>query len=162
MRWNVEGTPRSDQVDWLSQQMAPQISASLHAQLFSTDHSSERDFLAGLTVIDEIAKDPQMAEATYDVAEEEMRERLIVNLDLIVKYITLRIGMTSTTITVKCLDVVDHLIPILSQAQYKTSDYEATPLLLSLVNKVRLPSLPRSSISADCFLHLCRSETARR
>ncbi|GAA5860693.1 hypothetical protein JCM8547_005503 [Rhodosporidiobolus lusitaniae] len=136
MRWVVDGTPRSDQVDWLSQQMAPQVSAALHAQLFSTDHSAERDFLAGLTVIDEVAKDPQSAEAAYDVAEEEMRERLVANLDLIFKYITLRIGMTSTTITVKCLDVVDHLIPVLSQAQYKTSDYEATPLLLSLVNKV--------------------------
>ncbi|GAA5910305.1 hypothetical protein JCM6882_003246 [Rhodosporidiobolus microsporus] len=136
MRWVVDGTPRSDQVDWLAQQMAPQVSAALHGQLFSTDHSAERDFLAGLTVIDEVAKDPLSAEATYDVAEEEMRERLIANLDLIFKYITLRIGMTSTTITVKCLDVVEHLIPILSQASYKTSDYEATPLLLSLINKV--------------------------
>ncbi|GAA5837023.1 hypothetical protein JCM11251_004477 [Rhodosporidiobolus azoricus] len=136
MRWVVEGTPRSDQVDWLAQQMAPQVSAALHAQLFSTDHSAERDFLAGLTVIDEVAKDPLSAETAYDVAEEEMRERLIANLDLIFKYITLRIGMTSTTITVKCLDVVEHLIPVLSQASYKTSDYEATPLLLSLINKV--------------------------
>ncbi|GAA6034227.1 hypothetical protein JCM8097_003793 [Rhodosporidiobolus ruineniae] len=136
LRWIVEGTPRSDQVDWLAQQMAPQVSAALHAQLFSTDHSAERDFIAGLTAIDECAKDPQSAEALYDVAEEEMRERLVANLDLIVKYITLRIGMTSTTITVKCLDVVEHLIPVLSQAQYKTSDYEATPLLLALINKV--------------------------
>ncbi|BGP14170.1 hypothetical protein JCM10213_002469 [Rhodosporidiobolus nylandii] len=136
MRWIVEGTPRSDQVDWLAQQMAPQVSATLHAQLFSTDHSAERDFIAALTTIDEVARDPAVAEEKYDVAEEEMRERLVANLDLIVKYITLRIGMTSTTITVKCLDVVEHLIPVLSAASYKTSDYEATPLLLALIGKV--------------------------
>ncbi|GAA5971652.1 hypothetical protein JCM11641_000672 [Rhodosporidiobolus odoratus] len=136
MRWVVEGTPRSDQVDWLAQQMAPQVSASLHAQLFSSDHSAERDFLAGLTTIDDVAQDPFSAEEKYDVAEDEMRERLVANLDLIIKYITLRIGMTSTTITVKCLDVVEHLIPILSQSSYKASDYEATPLLVALISKV--------------------------
>ncbi|BGP46329.1 hypothetical protein JCM10450v2_002171 [Rhodotorula kratochvilovae] len=136
MRWTVDGTPRPDQVDWLAAQMAPQVSAALHAQLFSTDHSAERDFIAGLTAIDECARDLAGAGDAFDLSEEELRDRLVANFDLIVKYVTLRIGLTSTTITMKCLDVVEHLLPVLSNAGYKASDYEAQPLLQSLVNKV--------------------------
>ncbi|GAA6011628.1 hypothetical protein JCM11491_004710 [Sporobolomyces phaffii] len=135
MKWAVEGTPRADQVEWLSSQMAPQVSAALHGQLFSTDHSAERDFVAGLTVMDDCAKDPTVAEQ-YDLDGDEMRDRIVANLDLIIKYITLRIGMTSTTITVKCLDLVDHFMPLLVESGYKMSDYEATPLLTCLISKV--------------------------
>ncbi|BGP23073.1 microtubule associated protein [Rhodotorula toruloides] len=136
MRWVIEGTPRPDQVDWLAGQMAPQVSATLHAQLFSTDHSAERDYIAALGTIDECARDPAAAGEAVDLDEEEMRARLIANFDLVVKYITLRIGLTSTTITVKCLDVIEHSIPVLSAAGYKASDYEVYPLLVSLINKV--------------------------
>ncbi|GAA5933192.1 hypothetical protein JCM3775_002563 [Rhodotorula graminis] len=136
MRWTVDGTPRPDQVDWLAAQMAPQVSATLHAQLFSTDHSAERDFVAGLTAIDECARDLSSASDAFDLGEGELRDRLVANFDLIVKYITLRIGLTSTTITVKCLDVVEHLLPVLSNAGYKASDYEALPLLQCLISKV--------------------------
>lgn len=136
MKWVIEGTPRNDQVEWLASQMAPQISAPLHGQLFSTDHSAERDFLAGLSVMDECAKDPASAGEACDISEDEMRERLLANFDLIVKYLTLRLALTSTIITIKCLDLVDHLIPVLSKAEYRASDYEALPLLVSLVNKV--------------------------
>ncbi|GAA5944540.1 Stu2p [Sporobolomyces koalae] len=135
MRWTIEGTPRADQVEWLSLQMAPQISTTLHAQLFSTDHSAERDFVAGLTAMDECAKDPATA-TQYDIDGDEMRDRIVANLDLIIKYITLRISMTSTTITVKCLDLIDHFMPLLVQSGYKMSDYEATPLLTCLISKV--------------------------
>ncbi|GAA5904142.1 Stu2p [Sporobolomyces salmoneus] len=135
MKWSVEGTPRADQVEWLSSQMAPQISASLHALLFSTDHSAERDFVAGLTLMDDCARDPSTAEQ-FDLDGDEMRDRIVANLDLIIKYITLRIGMTSTTITVKCLDLIDHFMPLLVQSGYKMSDYEASPLLTCLIAKV--------------------------
>ncbi|GAA5947554.1 hypothetical protein JCM3765_001726 [Sporobolomyces pararoseus] len=135
MKWSVEGTPRADQVEWLSSQMAPQVSAALHAQLFSIDHNAERDFAAGLSLMDECAKDPSTAEQ-YDLDGDEMRDRIVANLDLIIKYITLRIGMTSTTITVKCLDLIDHFMPLLVQSGYKMSDYEASPLLTCLISKV--------------------------
>jgi len=141
MRWTVDGTPRPDQVDWLAAQMAPQVSATLHAQLFSTDHSAERDFVAGLTAIDECARDLAGSSDAFDLGEGELRDRLVANFDLVVKYITLRIGLTSTTITVKCLDVVEHLLPILSNAGYKASDYEALPLIQCLISKVRSISL---------------------
>ena len=152
MRWAIEGTPRADQVEWLSSQMASQISATLHAQLFSTDHSAERDFVAGLTAMDECAKDPMAAEQ-FDLDGDEMRDRIIANLDLIIKYITLRIGMTSTTITVKCLDLIDHFMPLLVQSGYKMSDYEANPLLTCLISKVRSHCFLVASTLADKLLY---------
>lgn len=156
MRWAIEGTPRADQVEWLSSQMAPQISTALHAQLFSTDHSAERDFVAGLTAMDECAKDPMAAEQ-FDLDGDEMRDRIVGNLDLIIKYITLRIGMTSTTITVKCLDLIDHFMPLLVQSGYKMSDYEANPLLTCLISKVRSIVAPLS-----CSHSLTRYSLGRR
>lgn len=136
LKWIVEGNPRPDQVEALLQQMTPNTSADLVALLFSMDHNAERDFAAALTLIDDCANKPGTADA-YDLSAEEMRARLVANVDVIFKYITLRIGLPSTTITVKCLDVVEHLIPVLDEQQHKLSDYETTALLISLISKVR-------------------------
>lgn len=136
LKWIVEGNPRPDQVEALLQQMTPSTSADFIGLLFSKDHNAERDFAAALTLIDDCATKPGTAES-YDLSAEEMRARLVANVDVIFKYITLRIGLSSTTITVKCLDVVEHLIPMLDEQQHKLSDYETTALLISLINKVR-------------------------
>lgn len=149
MKWAVDGTPRQDQIDWLAGQMAAQVSPALHTQLFSADHSAERDYLAALTVIDDCASNPAVASEACDLPEQELRDRLVANFDLIIKYLTLRLASTSTTITVKCLDLIDHIIPVLSQAEYRASDYEALPLLVSLVNKVRLTDSSMRMCTAD-------------
>lgn len=135
LKWAVEGTPRPDQVDALYQQMAPNTSSELLGQLFSKDHSAERDFIAGLALLSDCARDPQVA-ASFDLSLEEMRARLVANVDVIFKYITLRIGMTNTAISLKCLDLVENLIPVLDVEGHKLSDYEMSALLLSLINKV--------------------------
>lgn len=149
MKWAIDGTPRQDQIDWLAGQMAAQVSPALHTQLFSADHSAERDYLAALTVIDDCASNPAVASEACDLPEQELRDRLVANFDLIIKYLTLRLASTSTTITVKCLDLIDHIIPVLSQAEYRASDYEALPLLVSLVNKVRLSDSSMRMCTAD-------------
>lgn len=106
--------------------------------------------------MDECAKDPMAAEQ-FDLDGDEMRDRIVGNLDLIIKYITLRIGMTSTTITVKCLDLIDHFMPLLVQSGYKMSDYEANPLLTCLISKVRSIVAPLS-----CSHSLTRYSLGRR
>ncbi|KAK4696398.1 cytoskeleton-associated protein 5, partial [Phenoliferia sp. Uapishka_3] len=135
LKWVVDGTPRPDQIEALHHQMTPNTSPELLAQLFSKDHNSERDFTAGLTLLDDCAKDPNLA-SSFDLSPEEMRARLVANVDVIFKYVTLRIALTSTTITVKCLDLVEHLIAVLDLEGHKLSDYEASALLLSLISKV--------------------------
>lgn len=146
LRWVVEHLPRPDQVESLFQQMTPVTSSELLVQLFSTDHNSERDFAAGLTTLIDCAKDLGSAQ-NYDISSDEMRARLLANLDIIFKYITLRIGLPSTTITVKCLDLVEALLTLSDGDGYKLSDYETTPLLISLIGKV---SILTKSLE-DCY-----------
>ncbi|KAM0755289.1 ARM repeat-containing protein [Meredithblackwellia eburnea MCA 4105] len=136
LKWVVDGLPRPDQVEALYQQMAPQTSGDLLAQLFSKDHNSERDYIAALSLLDDCAKDADSQSAQFDLAPEELKARLIANVDLIFKYITLRIGMTSTSITIKCLDLIDHVVVVLDSEGHKLTDYEVSALLLSLIAKV--------------------------
>ncbi|SGZ22076.1 BQ5605_C022g09426 [Microbotryum silenes-dioicae] len=136
LKWVVDGTPRADQVETLLQQMTPYTSPDLLAQLFSKDHNAERDYIAALTALDDCARDPASAADAFGLLPKEFRARLVVNVDVIFKYITLRIGMTSTTITVKCLDLIDDLLVVLGEEGHNLSDYEAWALLISLIAKV--------------------------
>ena len=135
-KWIIDGTPRPEQVEFLYSQMAPHTNPDLLAQLFSKDHNAERDFGAALALLDDCVREPGFAVAQYDLAPEELAARMVANADLIFKYITLRIVLTNTTITVKCLDLIDHLIPVMATEGHRLSDYEVNALLLSLVTKV--------------------------
>lgn len=143
LKWVVDGAPRGDQIESLLAQMTPNTSPDLLAKLFSKDHNSERDFIAALTQLDDCARDEGIA-ASYGLDSEEMRKRLVVNVDVIFKYITLKIGLTSTSITVKCLDLIDHLIPVLDKEGHRLSDYEVSALLVCLIAKVRSRFSPLS------------------
>lgn len=134
LRWVVEGVARPDQVEALLLQMTPNTSPELISQLFSKDHNAERDFVTALTTLDDCTNASNAAQ--YDLSPEEMRSRLVANIDVIFKYLTVRLPLTSTTITVKCLDLIDHLIPVLDVEGYKLSDYETSALLISLIAKV--------------------------
>jgi cytoskeleton-associated protein 5 len=136
MKWVVEGAARPDQVENLHQQMGPHVSPELLGLLFSKDHHAERDYLAALSLIIDCANDPSVSTDRFDIAYEEMKARLTANADLIFKYVTVRLGDTSTTMTVKCLDVLDALIAILLDDAYRLSDYEASSLLPSLIARV--------------------------
>lgn len=136
LRWIIDGTPRPDQIEALQQQMTAHTSPELLALLFSKDHNAERDYVTALTTLDDCARDADGAAQTFDLAPEELRARLVANVDVVFKYITLRIGLSSTTITVKCLDLIDHTIPVLDAEGYKLSDYETSALLICLIAKV--------------------------
>lgn len=139
LKWVVDGPPRSDQVEALYQQMLPCVSQSLLDQLFSRDHNSERDFLQALTFLDSCAGDSTFSLAACELPWEDMRARFVANIDLVFKYVTLRIAGSNTTITVKCLDLVDHSIALLAEDDYRLSQYEANGLLISLIAKVGDP-----------------------
>jgi cytoskeleton-associated protein 5 len=138
MKWIVEGVARPEQVESLHQQMGPQVSAELLGLLFSKDHHAERDYLAALTLIVECASDASVSADRFDLSHDEMKARLTANADLIFKYVTIRLGDTSTTMTVKCLDTLDAVFAVLLDDGYRLSDYEASSLLPSLITKVSL------------------------
>lgn len=142
-KWVIDSAPRKDQVEQLHVQMGPCISAELLGQLFSKDHHAERDFLAALGVIEGWAMDPAAAAERCELDEKEVRARLGANLDLVFKYITIRLADTNTSMTMKCLDLVEQLFGVLHTDGLRMSDYEASILLPSLIAKVGGPALGR-------------------
>ncbi|KAI9630500.1 hypothetical protein KEM48_013996 [Puccinia striiformis f. sp. tritici PST-130] len=135
LKWIIEGAVRKDQIEQLYLQMAPHISPELLGQLFSKDHHCEKDFLAGLNVIENWTSDPSIAAEQVDMEESDVRDRLLANSDLVFKYLTIRLHDTNTTITMKCLDIIDQYVAVLQLDGYRLTDYEASILLPSLIGR---------------------------
>ena len=135
-KWTVDLIPRPEQVEFLYTQMAPHTNPDLLAQLFSKDHNAEKDFIAALTLLDDCVREPGFAEAQYDLSSEELAARMVANVDLVFKYITLRLSASNTTIIVRCLDLIEHIIPVMATEGHRLSDYEVHALLHSLVIRV--------------------------
>ncbi|KAI9155895.1 hypothetical protein H9P43_009005 [Blastocladiella emersonii ATCC 22665] len=120
-KWVLDGL-RPDLVEFLREQAAACFTPQLVALLFSTGHYKEREFMAGLTAIDGflVARDTDC----------------LHHADVILKYLTLRFQDTSTTIVLKCLDVVDHLTALLDEHGHSLSDYEANAFFPSFLGKL--------------------------
>lgn len=138
LRWSIDGIARLEQVEALHHQMGPHASEALLNQLFSKDHHCEKDFLAALTTLDECAVDPSQAAASYDTSEEDLSAALLANIDLIFKYLSIRLADSGTTIIIKCLDLIEHLLSLSASQACFLSDYEAQCIVPSLVGKVSL------------------------
>lgn len=164
LKWTIEGGPRADQVEYLHQQMGPHVSGELLGMLFSKDHHAERDFIAGLTLLNECLIDTVAAAAKYDIEEDELLDRFLANADVTFKYVSIRLYDTSTTITVKCLDLLESVLSVFQNSNQRLSDYEAGALLPSLLYKVRflLHTSIHVFLSLTFFPPLARSEMARR
>lgn len=144
LKWQVEGTARSDQIEYLQQQTLPHIEQDLASKMFSRDHNSDRDHSSALT---KLARAAQTAEYGNDDVvtpeQEDTRNQLLANSDLIFKYVTIRFCDTSTAIHLNCLDLVENLLQVMLSASYHLTDYEAAILLPSLILKVRNTQIPR-------------------
>lgn len=129
MKWNFE-TPRRELTDLLADQCQANLSSAVSALLFSVDHYKEKDFLAGLIFLDD-----------YITSEssEEMTKKCIANCDLFLKYLTVRFFDTNTSILLKSLDFLEHLLAILDDAGYSFSEYEASCFIPYFVNKAGDP-----------------------
>jgi cytoskeleton-associated protein 5 len=132
----VDGVARPEQIEFLHQQMMPHFSSAIMELLFSTDHHSDRDYLTALTILDTCLLE-QPSEVAYDASWHDFKPRWIANLDLLFKYLTVRLSDSATTIVFKCLDFADHLMAVLSAESYFLSDYEANCCMPALVAKVR-------------------------
>ena len=136
LRWHIEATVRPEQIEYLHQQMSPHASQELLDLCFSKDHHAERDYSAALNLLDNCITDPARSDELYATPWSEMMLRFVANLDLIFKYLTLRLADSGTTLVLKCLDLLEHLLSMLESEKCYLSDYEASCLLPSLVNKV--------------------------
>lgn len=121
LKWNFT-EPRPEFVDQLRGQMEKNISKTLMEQLF---HS---DFKFHIRAIETLMKclDTQKCET-------------IANLDLILKWLTLRFFDTNPSMLNKALEYLQCIFVILSEEDYHMTDIEAVSFLPYLINKVGDP-----------------------
>ncbi|PWY99806.1 ARM repeat-containing protein [Testicularia cyperi] len=131
----ADGAPRPELVEVLRQQCEGQFSRSISDSMFSKSHSAEKDHYAALTLLSDFIGSPTFAEERYGLSPEETIERTLANSDLIFKYIAIRLTDNNTSLSLKCLDILEHLSGLLSEQQYHMSDYEAGCILPCLTAK---------------------------
>lgn len=146
-----EGTPRPELVEVLRQQCEHHLSVDIIDQMFSKDHNAERDFSAALTLFSDFISSPTFAEEQFGLSHQETLERAVANSDLIFKYIAIRLTDNNTSISLKCLDVLDHLVNLLRGERYHLLDYEANSLLPCLIAKFGDPKVAFRDRIRDIF-----------
>lgn len=132
LKWHFS-QPRPEFVDQLKDQMTvATFNKTLFTQLF---HS---DFKQHLKAIDTLSK---YIEADLD--------GLVANLDLILKWVTLRFFETNPSVLLKALEYLNDVFAALADDSYSLHDIEAVSFIPYLVNKVGDPKdQVRNSIRA--------------
>lgn len=131
-----EGAPRPELSDALRQQCENHCSHGLIDSMFSKDHNAERDYLSALTLLSDFISSPTFAEEEYGLSQEETVGRVVANTDLVLKYVAIRLTDNNTSISLKCLDILDNLADLLRAEMYHMTDYEANSLFPCLIAKV--------------------------
>ncbi|KAH9484304.1 Cytoskeleton-associated protein 5 [Psilocybe cubensis] len=129
-RWINEGGPtRKDLADALQTQMEPHTSQEVVAKLFSHDHNAINDYIAGLTTIADFY--------TGAVGGDESIEKLcIANLDLPLKYISIKAHEPQPNLISKCLDVTEAILAFLRSVNYQLTDNEAMCFVPTIIFKL--------------------------
>ncbi|KAI9254442.1 armadillo-type protein [Phascolomyces articulosus] len=155
IRWQFD-TPRPDIQDGLRTSCEPNMSAEVCSLLFSTSQYAERDRLNGLNLLNECMANPEVSSDKYDVDFSDMKERFIVNADLILKYLTIRFFDTNTSMLIKCLDITQNMVAIMDEEGYHLTEYEAVSFLPFLINKVGDPKEVMRTRIRNILKSICR------
>lgn len=134
-KWVFEA-PRKDLLDFLQEQCTGHFSTELSSLLFSVDHYKEKFFLQGLVMLDDLLTNGKYCRETYGVERDTLKPRFIANADLVLKYLTIRLADTNTTMIIKCLDLIEHLFALMDEEGYTMNEYEASSFLPYFINKV--------------------------
>ncbi|OLY84750.1 Cytoskeleton-associated protein 5 [Smittium mucronatum] len=134
-KWVFNESPRPELISILNEQMTPFFSSELLGQLFSTGHYRDRDYLVGMTTLDELLFMKSEINR-YQISEEIIRERVVSNSDLIFKYISIRLYDTQTNPIMKSIELAEHLIEFLEQSSIQLSDYESNIIIPHLISKL--------------------------
>lgn len=129
-RWiNEGGSTRKDLADLLQGQMEIHTNRDIVARLFSHDHNAVNDHISGLATL-----------ATFYSGATDMDENVeklcLANLDLPLKYISIKIHEPQPNLVSKCLDVVEAILAFLRHASYQLTDNEANCFVPTMIHKV--------------------------
>lgn len=122
-RWSFDA-PRKDIVDFLREQMLGNVSYALVGKLFSEDFR------------DQIAAMSRFEEFIHLASDDETKSKYVANLDLLLKYLTLRFFDTNTSVLIKALELTEAIVSFMDNCNYRLSEYEANAFLPFLIAKV--------------------------
>ncbi|TIA75270.1 hypothetical protein E3P91_00530 [Wallemia ichthyophaga] len=130
-----EGGVRPEQIDYMEHQTQPFLSARLHSLLFSTDRHAESDYLSGLAVINDAVQEALGDIDKFGLGVDKSRQYILANVDIILKYVTLRLFDNNTSIILRTLEVIELTLRVLDEVNAQLTDYEANAFLPSLIIK---------------------------
>ena len=118
LKWNFN-MPAKEHIQQLNEQMATVCSKSVHTLLFHADFKFHLQAMQSLS----------------DFASTEgNRDAVVANVDLILKWSTLRLFDTNTTVIFKVLDLVQEVIKTCNDQVFTLTDAEATSFLPYMVS----------------------------
>ncbi|KAJ2762584.1 hypothetical protein IWQ56_005011, partial [Coemansia nantahalensis] len=141
-RWAQLGDAavRGELEQQLREQAAAHFNPLLMRQLFAAGHHRDRECLAGLTALEEVVSIPSLAQqrfglplAVADSDADSLAGRLAAHLDLLLKYISIRMYEGSTHTLLKSLDLLERLV---SLVEAPWSDYEAQAIVPALIARL--------------------------
>lgn len=143
-RWNIEfANNKKEMSDYLKEQMNGNIHGPLLSSLFSDD---PKDQLNGIGQLD----------IAFNSAQAEEYSLIVQNLDLLLKYITLRFLDTNMTVLLKTLDLLDKILTHVDESNARLTEHEAACLLPHLIAKSGETKDTIRSRTKAIFRQLCR------
>ena len=118
--WTLEGA-HDQQLKTLQEQFNEAGNPALITKLFSPDI---KDQLSGMALLETLLERSKGAAA-----------EIVSNLDLIVKYISVRLAECSLAFFNKALDLLEKLLGVLDEANQRLSEFEAAVLIPAFVTK---------------------------
>ena len=139
LKWNFT-SPRQDVIDQLKDQMvAANFSPMLMTQLF---HNDFKQHLKAIEIL-------------YKYIKEDM-DGLKDNLDLLLKWTTLRFFERNPQTLIKALDYINEVFNVLANDSYNLHDVEAVSFIPYLVGKVGDPKDPIRNSVKRIFKCMCQ------
>lgn len=133
VRWQIDTTSSAQLLEYLQKQMEGHASMQLQMMLFSKDRAAEKDHMAGLLLLDDMYTP---GTTTFDADDGTLQAAKLANIDLAIKYASLRLHDGSTQMVLKCLDLVGHIVEFMDTTRAKSgafSEAEANCLLPALI-----------------------------
>jgi len=135
-RWIVEGAPvKKDIGDVLHHQMESHVAEDVLKHLFSGGHDSVADYIIGIGEMSE-SFNAALAGELDEVFGETLRATLLANIDLPLKYLSLRIHEPPPNLVGKCLDLLETILSFLRSVEYQFTDPEAQCFIPTIIHKV--------------------------
>ncbi|PVU95336.1 hypothetical protein BB561_001873 [Smittium simulii] len=136
LKWSFSEAPRLELSNYLFDQMSPFFNSELMSQLYSTSHYRDRDYLIGLSTLDDFIAIPNIYSERYSLSSEQHLNLIVYNSDLILKYISIRLYDTQTTLVNKSIELLEHLLKYFENIKQQISEYEMQIIVPHLINRL--------------------------